>query len=272
MLSAGQTNSDPASILSLLLLLAGAVLALGGAYWWNKRRQAKKAEEAAALEAYLEPRLGATFEPLDTAWIGNLPFVAFQTWPNAGRLVENVATFPSPLGTTISAFEYTWSRAGRDVFGNERQPLTSGHYQPPDKYPCVGSLTELPIAMPPLFISSFPDRGKANLVMGTSQLLPLVEIPPGLDVVQSFGIRFRADGDPAWLQWLLTPAVMDGLLRGPPGLHVEVLDRKMLAMAYLPFLKLGPVDGIVAIADWTRWFLTLLPPMQPAATPASTPA
>ena len=271
------SEQSAGDLIGLLALAVGALALAALLFWWTKKRAAKQDDQTQADGDHLSSRLAATFQPSDTEGIIGLPFVAFRDWPNAGGLVRNVASFADPVGGSISAFEYDWSRQSRDLFGNEIPQVGIGTYNPPDRYVSVGALARRPVELPPLFVSSFPDRGRQSFnhgpLTGSTPLAPVPEIPPGADVRQAFGIRFRTAGDPAWLAWLLTPTVMDGLLRGPPGVHVELGPNGVLAIAHPPLMRVVPLDAQIALAEWMRWFLALLPPLgQPAAEAPTAPS
>jgi hypothetical protein len=205
----------------------------------------------------LAPQLGGTYHALDTDHLVTLPFSAFRDWGHVSRTVHDIVTFTGPFGYAAHAFSYDWNEPNINVFGVDQTGFKAHGYAPPERHFGYGVLIGLPAPVAPLVVSSFPQAGARSMVTGTRALQDIPTIAPGTPPGQAFAMLFRTAGDPAMLGRLLQPPVIDGLLRGPHGVHLEVEGSWLLAIC-LTGAALG-VEGQLGFINWARWFASLVP-------------
>lgn len=264
-----------ASTLGLVALLVVLVAVGAGVLWLTRANQraaaalaTRRGDEVAAVVA---PPLGGRYHAEDTEQLVTLPFVAFRDWGAAGRTLADVVTFTGPFGFAAHSFTYAWNEYNRSLGGADRPPMTLNGYHPPDRTFGDGVLIGLPTPLAPVTISSLPPRGAPGLAGNAVRHAP-PPIAPGTPPDVAFAQRFRVDGDPATAAWLLTPAVIDGLLRAPDGVHVETNGSWLLALCLAASVGgVGP-QGQLALATWARWFATVLPFDAPDPTTPAAPA
>lgn len=248
-------NSFVSAALNVVAVASFCAAVVGFYVWKHRRRVRARDAQSLRVEQTVAPRLGGSFHQLDSDGLLALPFLAFTQWGALGRRLENVVTYTGPFGFAAHAFDYAFNERAI-VSDGTPVPVFDQRYLTPVRYSAAGVLVGLPHLVPTAVVTSFPARAASGAVRSQGWFRPLPTIPPGATADQAFAWRFRTAGDPQTLAILLTPGVKDGLLRGPPGVHVELFSGWLLAVT--PAFGASP-DNEVATADWANWFATQLP-------------